>query len=236
MIIREENDHLILISQHDHGILSGEIAFHWGNKNFPSANFEQIISATYHDFAWYEYDKEMKWDNEKDRPYDFVHYPTEEKLLIYKNGITQLEKLHPYCALITSYHYCSFFLNRKSKECKQFVHKEKIRQEKLMQLLRPDSIRNDLSFLKLVDDISLFVCLNKPGAKRNEEHPWYQEGITFKSGDRDYHFNLHWVSQEKIQITPFPFKQEWQTNISYKVFCKKTKQIISDNKLTITFQ
>jgi hypothetical protein len=236
MIIREDKDFIILIGQHDHGILSGEIAFNWGNKDFSNASFEQILAATYHDFAWYEKDLQIIWNEDKTMPYDFVNYPTKEKLHIYHKGITQLEKLHPYVALITSLHYCSFFLGRNNTEYQEFVASETERQEKLAQSTKARDVKDDLQFLKLCDDISLYACLNKPGVSKGEEHPWYQNGIAWGKKENENMFQLRWLSETDIEIRPFPFKREWQTTIPYKLLCKKTKQIVKENELQISFR
>jgi hypothetical protein len=236
MIIFEESDHFILFTQHDHGIFSGEIAFQWGNSEFPEASFNQINTATYHDFAWYEEDLQPKWDKKKNIPYDFVEYPTKEKLILYKKGISTLEKLHPHCALLTSLHYCSFYNGRNDKDILHFLKHEKERQQKLVNKLKITSnVDEDLHFLKLCDDISLYVCLNEPGTSKSNEHPWYKNGIVYKRGKEETTFKLRWASKEEIIIAPFPFKQEWETSIPYKKVCKKTKEIVKKGNMLIKF-
>ncbi|OZM56095.1 hypothetical protein CIB95_13380 [Lottiidibacillus patelloidae] len=237
MIIFEENDHFILYTQHDHGLLSGEIAFQWGNSEFPLATFNQIMTATYHDFAWYDEDLQPKWDYKSNKPYDFVEYPTSEKLIIYKNGISQLEKLYPHCALLTSLHYCSFYNGRNDKEILRFLSNEKKRQQKLKNWLKlRTNSEKDLSFLKLCDDFSLYVCLNEPGVSKSNEHPWYKNGISYKNGDEETIFELFWSSKEEITITPFPFKEEWETSIPYRKMCKETKKIVGKGNTRIKFR
>jgi hypothetical protein len=235
MIIRELQDHYILIKQHDHGILSGEIAFHWGNDRFTPATYQQIIASTFHDFAWVEKDASPIWNEENNIPYDFVNYPTEKKLAIYKEGITNIEKLYPYCALLTSLHYCSFFNGRNDTEIQHFIVDEKKRQQKLMSICTSPTLTDDLNFLKFCDDLSLYVCLNEPGVGKDNEHAWYRDGISYKQADDVITFQVNWINKNKITVYPFPFKDEWQTSISFLKLHKRTNEIVSKGTFTVSF-
>jgi hypothetical protein len=235
MIIRENTNSYDLITQHDHGILSGEIAYHWGNEHFPKATFEQILAATYHDFGWFEKDSQPIWDNENNRPYDFINYPTSKKLGIYTDGINHLEKLHPYCALLTSLHYCSFFHQRKDSDVQHFIVTEKRRQSRLMKTVPLERIQDELSFLKLCDDLSLYVSLNEPGINKQSEHPWYKNGVTYRNNKEEIVFHLKWENETDISISPFPFKQEWSTTIRYKTLVKGTRKVSQEYVNKISF-
>jgi hypothetical protein len=235
MIIRNEEDRFILIKQHDHGLLAGRIASNWGNEAFEKPTDELIFAASMHDISWHPYDEEVKWNNKRKEPYDFIHYPTSEKLLIYQEGLNTLEKSHPYSALLTSKHYCSFYKSRNEKDVHAFLQSELLRQERLQGKYTIEQVTSDLSLLKLYDDLSLYVCLNKPGVAKELEHPWYKNGIPIRAKQTKTTFHLHWINNETISIDPFPFKHSWSTVIPYRELLKEDSQSETSHIFQVTF-
>lgn len=233
MIVRESDHHFTLITQHDHGLLSGEIASHWGNDQFHAPDFQLVLTAALHDMSWIEADQEPSWNDGQAKPYDFIDFPLSKRLDIYKDGLDQIEKINPYSALLISLHYCSFF-SGEDPSTLAFLENEQKRQQRLMKKagkLHPDWNKG-LSLLKLWDNLSLYVCLNEPGISKEQEHPWYKNGIPMK-GAEETDFHLKWVDTETISISPFPFQRIWTTFVPYtRVDDNGANKLHSETKVT----
>src|SRR5437762_12584643 len=80
MIIQEHGDHLILIRQTDHAVLSGYFARELGNEGFarpePLESFQ--LAATEHDNGWNEWELQPRIDPVTFLPYSFMSVPTQE--------------------------------------------------------------------------------------------------------------------------------------------------------------
>lgn len=90
--------------------------------------------------------------------------------------------------------------------------------------------------LKFCDELSLYVCMNKPGVKKKDEIDLFKEGFEgtemFNSkGEKP--IQAEWVDEETIQITSFPFKTEFYTYVKYKTINKhevKEKGIVKADR------
>src|SRR5437016_14654296 len=82
MIIQEHGDHLILIRQTDHAVLSGYFARELGNENFarpePLESFQ--LAATEHDNGWNEWEVQPPIDPVTFLPSSFRAVPTQEHI------------------------------------------------------------------------------------------------------------------------------------------------------------
>lgn len=82
--------------------------------------------------------------------------------------------------------------------------------------------------LKFCDELSLYVCMNKPGVKRKMKLIYLKDGFEgtemFNSKDEKL-IQAEWVDEETIRITPFPFQTEFHTYVKYKTINKhETKE------------
>jgi hypothetical protein len=73
MIVRERPDSFLLFGQHEHALMAGELARRWGRSPEPFGS--TVYAVANHDVAWREPDREVLWNEEKDRPYSFMDYP-----------------------------------------------------------------------------------------------------------------------------------------------------------------
>ena len=89
MIIQEQGDHLILIRQTDHAMLSGFFARALGNKIFSRPEpFESFcLAATEHDNGWNEWELLPQIDPRTFTPYNFMSIPTEEHVALYQSAL-----------------------------------------------------------------------------------------------------------------------------------------------------
>ncbi|MFC4076184.1 DUF3891 family protein [Salinithrix halophila] len=181
VIVQETETGFILIRQHDHGQISGDFADHWVDGGRPGPSLRTAVR--YHDVGWEELDGEVRRLHPKTgKPYSFVDFPMAEKLTAYRHGIDRVEAMDSYAGCLCSIHYASFFKGTSDPLELRFLEEEKRRRERLKERMTErerETLEKDWDFLRLCDDLSLFVCLNPPG--RNV-HPWYQEGIRYQEG------------------------------------------------------
>jgi hypothetical protein len=137
----------------------------------------------------------------------------------------------PHCQVklqnIFNLHYSTFHHIQHSTipQCVEFVQHETSRQDRLMmQLGHPDQnmVKQHLLLLKLCDEISLYVCLNKEGAKKEEEHPRYRD--EFKRKIEDQKMIAYWVSEHKIRLDPFPFVSHFQVTLRKREVSKEARE------------
>ncbi|WP_181832954.1 DUF3891 family protein [Bacillus taeanensis] len=237
MIIRELNTHYIFIQQHHHGLLSGEMAFHWGKENFLDPLYKLVLAAAFHDMSWIKADHHLLWNNAIDKPYDFVNYPLNKRIELYTKGINEAETFNQYLALLTSMHYTSFFKSSENEIVSSFLEQEHNRQIKLKRLHyeHNSDLLIALKHLKMWDDLSLYACLNEPGTEKSKEHTWFKNGI---NGVDKYgnHITIEceWKNERTISLKPFPFKNTWKTNIPYSL-CRKSLGQDDPDKYSLSY-
>lgn len=215
MIVRETGRGFLLVEQHEHGLLSGEFARRWREEPRPYG--PTVYAIANHDAGWRTLDRETLWNEEAGRPYSFVDYPLEPKLEAYRRGIDLVEESSPYAGLLCSMHYHGFVRGLAEEPAARFVAGEERRQERLRRALGREelaSVRRNFLFLRLCDDLSLFVCLNEPG--RNE-HPWYRDGFRFL-GER---LRPVWEDRRTLRLEPNPFRGPFGLRLPYRLVDRK---------------
>lgn len=226
MIIRETERDFVLVQQHDHARVSGDVAAHMAVPYFVDTGYvDDVLLAVYeHDRSWIRLDETPIWNDGEGLPFSFMDYPLLPKLTMYKQGIDEVELRNPYAALLCSMHYASFriFETSDRPECVEFHEHEVERQARIKSersSLDTEALQSHFQLLQLCDDISLYVCLNRPGATKEQEHPWYRDG--FRSydritGDPGQRIVAHWVSEKEIQITPSLFRASFDVSLKLK--------------------
>lgn len=229
MIVRESDEYFTMTGQHDHAILSGQIASHFKPEWFgdPAWTDKVVLAIREHDRGWIGLDEIPIWNDGSNAPFSFMDYPLAPKLPMYEKGIDEVERMNPYAALLCSLHYASFDPIRSSDrpDCIDYIRKETIRQDRIRQrvgALDPDWVLRHLRLLQFCDHLSLYVCLNKEGAAKEEEHPWFKDGLGTKLNDRTY--TARWLSPTEIAVDPFPFRDRFQTTLRTKHVLKSERQ------------
>jgi hypothetical protein len=158
MIRREEHGDFLLITQHDHALLAGELAEAFGNGRFasPRPHASAIVGIAQHDCGWPLHDDEPTLSHEG-KPLDVFETTPEIGLKVWTASAERASALDPYAGLMVSLHVLSLsvfattrtgFIHEKwdlenaaeKFAVTKFQHREIERQEKLrMQLgLRTD--------------------------------------------------------------------------------------------------
>jgi hypothetical protein len=223
MIVRERPDSFLLFGQHEHALMAGEFARRWEVRPDP---FGPTVYATAnHDLAWREPDREVLWNEEKDRPYSFMDYPLHLKLPAQKWGIDQVEDHDPYAGCLCSMHYARFLLDAERPEEIEFREAEFERQARLKERMSGRDLENlerNFRFLRLCDGVSLFLCLNEPGG--DEDPPPYPGGFEFE-GTR---FNIVWEDGRTLSLDPNPFPETFGVEVPYRTIGRDRRPLGSD--------
>jgi Protein of unknown function (DUF3891) len=228
MIIQEQGDHLIVIRQTDHAVLSGYFAREAGNENFvrpePLDSFQ--LAATEHDNGWNEWELQPRIDPVTFLPYSFMSLPTQEHIDLYQRGIERVVKVDRYAGLLVSLH-CAGLYDRtratmpgfsakyvKAQEAPlvtDFLQRLRLQQLRLKVDLRGDPatkgfadekwLQANVQRLEALDRLSLYFCLGP------------LEPATIDAVSADYHgTEVDWDLQPEenwgATLEPYPFRRD----------------------------
>lgn len=229
MIVREREHDFIMIRQHDHAFLSGEIARHIQKDLFKGENLlnDVRLAISQHDRSWIALDDTPIWNDRSNAPYSFMDYPLLPRLALYRAGLDEISEMNLYACLLCSMHFSSFFTSTLQKECAAFLNYERERQRSIKQQLagiNEDVLIHHFRLLQLCDRFSLYISLNEPGASKENEHPWYRNGFNqsdvFSVERKPIVFS--WITDRKIRADSFVFEHEFSVNLKYKSVLKQS--------------
>ncbi|SEN62908.1 Protein of unknown function [Mesobacillus persicus] len=226
MIIVEQQQSYLMVTQHDHAQVSGEFARNWKEEYFPGIERKQDVELAVfeHDCGWLNVDAQPKWNNEKNRPFSFVDYPIDSKISLYTKGISEVAEQNSYAGLLCSLHYASFLQGGSAPAGVVFWNKENKRQQQLYVELGiagdPDKekkLMDHLEILKFCDNLSLYVCLNEPGVRKSHEHPFFRNGFPQSFPFANHMpIHAHWKDQETVKLSVSPFEEIVEVKLAYK--------------------
>ncbi len=230
MIVNEQPDSFVMITQHDHAQVSGQLAAHWCKDRYGSEWWSDTVYAIYHhDNSWIKMDAVPLWYDKKQQPYNFMDFPLVPKLVFYKLGLDEIEMENAYAALLCSMHYCSFFQQTTRDEVKEFLVGEHERQQRIKHrcgiCFAEQQVLLDVHFhlLQFFDDASLYTCFNQPGTSKQDEYAWYKEG--FRSSVRLPDMPkivARWKDEKHISFAPFPFETAFAIQLPLKEVSKSS--------------
>jgi Protein of unknown function (DUF3891) len=227
MIIQEQGDHLILIRQTDHAVLSGYFARESGNENFaqpePLGSFQ--LAATEHDNGWNERELQPRIDPVTFLPYSFMSLPTEEHIELYQRGIERVVKVDRYAGLLVSMHCAGLYDKTratmpgfsakyvKTQEAplvSDFLQRLRLQQLRLKVDLRGDPATKDFADekwlqanaqrLEALDRLSLYFCLGPLEPATIDAVPANYQG-------REVDWNLQ-PEDNGATLEPYPFRRD----------------------------
>lgn len=237
MIVHERENDFIMIQQHEHALLSGEMALQWKKDFLLRSKLREVAdwAVAQHDRAWIPLDEHPSWNDEEARPYSFINFPMPEKLAAYQRGIEEVSSQSLYAGMLCSMHYQSFLTEDSNDPLvRQFVQEEKQRQEKLFDTLGMDIPRDiyDLHFhrLQFCDDLSLYICMNEPGVPKEKEVSWFKDGFR-----QSFHFApdgmvAEWLDDKQVTVDPFPFESPFDIEIPFRIVSKEQIERIGLDK------
>lgn len=225
MIIRERSNEIIMITQHDHALISGLIAENVKDSLFHSSSKRKSVEIAIreHDRAWMPVDKHPILNDKTKLPFSFMDLPASFKTVFYKHGIDEVEKMDFYAALLCSAHYVQFMSKNKDDDLiKTFIEGERAREQRLKSIIpqfHGEAFQFHFNLLKFCDNVSLYMCLNEPGTMKDNEHFFYKDGIhsPFVRGET---MNAAWEDTQTVTLSPFPFRQPFCVFLKQKVVSK----------------
>jgi hypothetical protein len=228
MILQDRGDHLLVIRQTDHAVLSGFFVREWGNDLFQRpVLFESLcLAAREHDNGWCEWESAPRLDPKTRLPFTFMSIPTEEHVELYQRGIERLIKVDRYASLLASLH-CAGLYDRgratmpgfsakyvKSTELRfvnDFMQRLKLQQMRLKIDLRSNpvtkplyedrSIEASARLLEALDRLSLYFCL---GSIEDATI----EGVPFHSERENVDWLVRPLGDDRILLAPYPFRRD----------------------------
>ncbi|WP_161524686.1 DUF3891 family protein [Alteribacter lacisalsi] len=225
MIVRQDEEGLSFFEQDRHAHLSGVFAAAWNEDLFAGTAWKDSVclAVTQHDRGWASLDREIVTDGEKGMPLSFTDYPLKRKISVYKSGVDELLRMDPYSALLVSLHYASFFKGKRDPDGTAFMISEQRRQQQIRKHLGANGPSEEaLSFhfdlLQLCDNLSLYLCMNRWGVKKEDEMPWFKNGFPQRLAPlRGRVMEAKFNSANTVTISPYPFlKDAVSVTIPYK--------------------
>ena len=136
-----------------------------------------------------------------------------------------MEAEDPYAACLCSMHYETLVrrFGRSEPEAR-FAESEARRQARLRDGMTDGEVSNldrNLSFLRLCDGLSLFVCLNEPGGEG--QPPPYPEGFRLDG----ITFEPKWEDGRALGFEPNPFSGPFDLEIPYEEIGKEGQPLES---------
>jgi hypothetical protein len=215
---------LRLFRQHDHALLAGQLAMSWvGFEREPNPlPFDLVLATALHDASWRELDRRPVRDGEIGRPHTFYTHPSESRLVAYRQGLDRLEGLSRHCALLASMHYTSFM---DAAEAAEFMRAEAERQERLGRELDfgeedEDRLSSELAYLRLFDNLSIFLCLTLPGSDDRQRPDWVDDLRHLKSPEGPL-LHLTWLGEHLVHVDPFPFRDAVPLHLPYRELARQ---------------
>ncbi|MGG3448564.1 DUF3891 family protein [Domibacillus aminovorans] len=213
MIIYEREHDWVMIPQHHHGLLSGDISRQWNSAYIKETErwSEVTFAIAQHDRGWTDLDETPFWNDRVKAPYSFIDFPLVPRLTFYKKGIDEVERQSPYAGLLCSLHYCFFLVGAKEMDAIEFSRQENARQHRLMEQLnlfgahKEDLLNIHLPIIQFCDALSLYLCMQEPGTPKTEELPWFKDGFRENFPFTDGHKIIaKWINLEQVSLRPFP--------------------------------
>lgn len=222
VICREQDGFIVMVKQHDHGRLAGELAAWFKEEQVPESvrRDEVLWSIANHDRGWIDLDETPFWNDAENAPYSFIDFPVVPKLTFYRRGLNEIEAVSSYGALLCSLHF-ERLIEVSGEENPELAEYQKDEAERRARIHRELEQRNvpigedelfyDARLLQFCDDLSLYMVLNRPGSPKSEEHPWWTDGF---SGSEDFKFTsgrtitAEWKDESALMLEPFPFTRE----------------------------
>jgi hypothetical protein len=214
MIRRETENGWVLISQHDHGILAGDIMKYWGNERFsrPEPSGEVLLAINEHDHGWVEWESNITVNPENGFPTNFMEMKSKNQSEIWSRSYENNSENHPYASTLIALHFDRFnrkLLQRNPSDPSALSYKRNM-EDFLKQKLGsfdsgsntddvPPDMNINLRLLQVGDIISLALCHGWTDRAMQDVPLDYEGSVVDINLNTDDGFNF--------TISPYPFSK-----------------------------
>ncbi len=208
-------------TQHDHGLLSGEVAHAFIDPvSKERLSMPLVMAIAAHDLGWDRMDAfgalapdDIPYDAKRG-VHDFLTISYDHKLPLYLDGIERCEALHPYAGLLISLHYTAFLDAEKYADV---IAAEEARRTRLATQLglsgtRAADVLEDYERLKFFDLISLYVCMRAPEHDATTCPDWIAHTLQLLG----HSYDLGWCDASTLTMDPFPFAGPVRLSLPYR--------------------
>lgn len=217
MIARKQsNGELTLIGQTDHSRLVGQLAAHWGNRDFATPEpYDSVVrAATFHDYGWLRYETSPAINSETGEPYQFLQVPLDAtQLNAYQWGLDWLAEIDPYAGLIISMHRTGLWkaryetirhpegynIRQMSPAIAEFVDRNEARQQRERKTCDVDKVWINYRLLQVWDLLGLYFCCQEPYDDYIEPVP------TGYSDPKGVRLSMKPLGDRQVKFEPYPF-------------------------------
>ena len=220
MIIRKDpSGALTLIGQTDHSRFVGQLAAHWGSRDFEAPKpYDAVVrAATFHDYGWLRYETTPLIRLENGEPYSFLHVPmTAQQLASYQWALDWMADIDPYSGLIISMHRTGLWRGRYgaikhpagrynpttlSPEVQAFVAHNEAWQERQRATLDAKGVWTNYRLLQVWDLLGLYFGCQEPYEDHVEPVP-----VSYTGADDDgVRMTMKPVGPRQVAFDPYPF-------------------------------
>lgn len=223
MIVYEKKESMLLIAQHDHARISGDLMSAWGTWDAGDRRKDDCIYAAYeHDRSWLDLDCWPLWNDAEQRPYSFRDFPPKIRFQYYTKGLNEIQRVNGYAALLCSKLYTTLAERFQNDDTNAFINREYARQQNIIGLLKVEEmmLQKHMRMLFLCDELSLYLCMQEPGTPR-AQYEWFTDGFAYSFNDAE-HTRLYadWRGDKAIELFPFPFTRTVETVLTYREVSK----------------
>jgi len=218
MIVRNGSDRgVTLIGQTEHSRLVGQVAAHWGNRDFDSpAPYESVVrAATFHDYGWLRYETSPRLNGETGEPFSLLQVPLNTpQLASYQWGLDWMSEIDPYAGMIVSMHRTGLWQNRygtiehpmgynlkgPNAEIKAFIDRNEARQKSARAGIDDGKLSTNYRLMQVWDLLGLYFCCQEPYEDFIDPVPTRYSGGE-KSGVK---LTLKPLGPRKVKLDPYP--------------------------------
>lgn len=240
MIVRKEKAGLSLVGQTDHSRLVGQLAAHWGNRDFATPTpYESVVrAATYHDYGWLRYETVPLLNAETGVPYSFLEVPLNTKQLGgYQWALDWIWEIDPYAGMIVNMHRTGLWKSRyetikhpmgynlknPSQEIGKFIERNEARQKEGRATLDDGNLSTNYKLMQVWDLLGLYFCCQEPYDDFIDPVP------TRYDGDSSVKLTMKPVGERKVQFSPYPFDvRPCHIQLTYKSLDKEKFSNVED--------
>ena len=163
MIVYDEGETLLFITQPDHAHFSGELLSLWRADGLPEhpRRAEILFAGREHDNGWREEDAAPRFNAAAKRPHDFLSMPQAERIALWERGTARFAVSHPYASLLITRHALNLYRDRRREPGWQdfFAYLEELERGLFEATGAGEAeVAADYRFLDLSDLVSLAVC------------------------------------------------------------------------------